>query len=114
MQLPLPMFLVRLLRSAHILTNSSCIVLIFKNQHNLVIESGVHPSLHPNCFHEIAFAKLNLKIDYPSLYECLIWDYKKANEQLINRAIDIFYWEKSFEGNVHDQVNLFDKILNIL
>ena len=34
----------------HILNNtSSCIDLIFNSQPNLLIESGVHPSLHPNC-----------------------------------------------------------------
>ena len=46
----------------HIVPNStSCIDLIFTNQHNLVIESGVHPSLHLKCHHRIVFAKLNLK-----------------------------------------------------
>ena len=36
----------------HILDNSStCIDLIFTSQPNLIIESGVHPSLHPNCHH---------------------------------------------------------------
>ena len=34
----------------HILKNSSlCIDLIFNSQPNLLIESGAHPSLHPNC-----------------------------------------------------------------
>ena len=38
----------------HILNNSSsCIDLIFNSQPNLLIESGVHPSLHPNCHHQI-------------------------------------------------------------
>ena len=36
----------------HILNNSSsCIDSIFNSQLNLLIESGVHPSLHPNCHH---------------------------------------------------------------
>ena len=40
----------------HILQNSfSCIDLIFTNQPNFVIDNGVHPSLHPNCCHQIAF-----------------------------------------------------------
>ena len=59
----------------HILPNSSsCIDLISTNQPNLVTESGVHPSLHPKCHHQIVFAKLNLKVEYPPLYERLIWD----------------------------------------
>ena len=36
----------------HILdTSSSCIDLIFTSQPNLIIESGVHSSLHSNCHH---------------------------------------------------------------
>ena len=36
----------------HLLKNSSsCIDLIFTSQPNLVVGSGVHPSLHPNCHH---------------------------------------------------------------
>ena len=100
----------------HILPNSSsCIDLIFTNQPNLVTVSGVHPSLHPKCHHQIVFAKLNLKVDYPPLYERLIWDYKNADIPSINRAIDIFDWVNSFKGkNVHEQVHFFNKtILNI-
>ena len=52
----------------HILQHSSsCIDLIFVNQPNLVIDSGIHPSLHQNCHHQIIFCKLNLKIEYPHL-----------------------------------------------
>ena len=47
----------------------SCIVLIFTSQLNLVTESGVHSSLHPNFNNQIVFAKFNLKIGYPSPYE---------------------------------------------
>ena len=40
------------------LSNSSlCIDLIFDSQPYLVKESGVHPSLHPNCHHQITFVK---------------------------------------------------------
>ena len=60
----------------HILPNSpSCIDFIFTNQPNSVTESRVHPSLHPKCYHQTVFAKLNLKVEHPSLYERLIWDY---------------------------------------
>ena len=38
-------------------TSTSCIDLIFKSQPNLITDSGVHPSLHPNCHHQIVFAK---------------------------------------------------------
>ena len=47
----------------HILQpSSSCIDLIFVNQPNLVMDSGIHPSLHQDCHHQIIFCKLNLKI----------------------------------------------------
>ena len=89
--------------------------LIFTSQPNLVIGSWGHPFLQPSCHHQIVFAKLSLKIEYLPLCEHLIYDYKNANEQLINRAIESFNWERSFESkNVHDQVYLFNKlILNI-
>ena len=39
----------------HILpASSSCIDLIFTDQPNLVVDSGVRPSLHTNCHHQIA------------------------------------------------------------
>ena len=75
----------------HILPNSSsCIDLIFTNQPNLVTEGGVYPSLHPKCHHQIVFAKLNLNVEYPPLYERLIWDDKNTNIPSFNRAIEIF------------------------
>ena len=38
----------------HLMGNSkSCIDLMFTDQPNLVIESGVHPSLHEHCHHQI-------------------------------------------------------------
>ena len=54
----------------------SYIDLIFINQNNFIMDSGVHASLNPNCHHQIVYAKLNLKIEYPPLYERLVWDYK--------------------------------------
>ena len=65
--------------TTHILNNSSsCIDLIFNSQPNLLIESGVHPSLHLNCHHQIIFAKFNLDIIYPPPYERELWHYQKA------------------------------------
>ena len=40
--------------------SSSCIDLIFALQPNLITESGVHPSLHPNCHRQLIYAKFNL------------------------------------------------------
>ena len=53
----------------HILDNSSlCIDLIFTSQPNLLTESGVYLSLHPNCHHQVVYAKFNLQIFYPPKY----------------------------------------------
>ena len=50
----------------HILHNSSsCIDLLFTSPLNLVMESGVHSSLHSNCHHQIISARFNLKMYYP-------------------------------------------------
>ena len=59
----------------HIQTSSSsCIDLIFTNQPNLSVNSGVHASLHPNCHHQIIHSSFNLNISYPPPYQRLIWD----------------------------------------
>ena len=89
----------------HILQNSSsCIDLIFTNQSNLVIDSGVHPSLHANCHHQITYSKLNLKIEYPPPYERLVWNYRNAN----SKAIKGFNWRNHFEAKIlmHRHVSL--------
>ena len=101
----------------HILHNSSsCIDLIFASQPNLIIESGVHPSLHPNCHHQLIYAKFNLQIYYPPQYYREVWHYNDANTELIRRAVDQFNWQKAFlNKNINEKVNIFNEtILNIL
>ena len=67
-------------------------VLVLTSQTNLVMESGVHSSLHPNCHHRVVFAKFNLFLLYPPPYERNVWFYKKANLGLIRRAINETDW----------------------
>ena len=88
----------------HILLSSfSCIDLIFTIQPNMITDSGVHPSLHQNCHHQIIFAKVNMKIFYPPPYKRLV--YPNANVEAINSAIESFNWEKAFDGkDIHAQV----------
>ena len=103
--------------ATHILeSSSSCIDLIFTTQPNLVVESGVHPSLHPNCHHQIVFAKFNLQIYYPPPYPREIWHYKQANTELTRRAITDVNWDRAFfNTNVNEKVFFFSNtILNIL
>ena len=53
----------------HILDNSkSCIDLIFTSQPNTIRDSGIHPSLHSNCHHQIIYAIFDLKVFYPPPY----------------------------------------------
>ena len=83
--------------ATHILeSSSSCIDLIFTMQSKLVVESGVHPSLHPNYHHQIVFAKVNLQIYYPPRYPREIWHYKQTNTELIRREITDFNWDRAF------------------
>ena len=49
--------------------SSSSIDWIFSLQPNLVMESGVHSSLHPDYHHQITYAKFNLRIYCPPPYE---------------------------------------------
>ena len=49
-------------------TSSSWIGLIFTSQPDLITDSGVHSSVHPNCHHQIVFEKLDLHIVYPPPY----------------------------------------------
>ena len=72
----------------HILENSSsCIDLIFTTQPNMVLESGVHHSLHQNCHRQIIFAKFNLKVYYPPPYERTIFHYSQAMLTIFNKQL---------------------------
>ena len=74
----------------HLTKNSTCIDILFSSQANLVIESGVHSLLNPNCHHQIIFAKFDLRVFYPPPYVRNVWHYKQANIELIRWAIDNF------------------------
>ena len=101
----------------HILgtSSSSCIDFIFTSLLCLVIDSGIHLSLHPNCHHQIVYDKFNLEITYPpSLRE--VWHYKDTNIELIRRAISGFDWTRAFSNTRdNEKINIFNiAILNIL
>ena len=103
--------------ATHILeSSSSCIDLIFTTQPNLMVESGVHPSLHPNCHQQTVFAKFNVQIYYPPPYPWEIWNYTWANTELIRQAITDFKWDRAFlNANVNEKVSIFSNTtLNIL
>ena len=62
----------------------------------LVMDAGVHPSLHAICHHQIVYAKFKLKIHYPPPYERKSWHFQKAEINLIKRAMNKFSWERAF------------------
>ena len=75
-----------------LLANSlSSIDLVFTNQLNWAVDSGVQSFLHPVCHHEIIYCKFNLMSKYPPPYESLAWDYKRSNEDAIAKAICYFF-----------------------
>ena len=77
-------------KPTHILESSaSCKDLIFTNQPNIVMDSGVHLSLHEKCHHQIIYSKLSLRIEYPPPYIRKIWDYNRSETDSINRSIEI-------------------------
>ena len=97
--------------TTHLLESfSSCVDLIFTSQSNLLVESCVYPSLHPNCHHQIVFAKFNLMISYPPLYFGEVKHYTESNTVIIKRAISNYNWKKSFyNANVTKKVSIFIK-----
>ena len=53
-----------------------------------------------------------MKTFYPTSYKRLSWDYRNANVEAINSAIESFNWENAFDGkDIHAQVALFNEIL---
>ena len=70
----------------HILESvSSGIDFIFTSQSNLVMNSGLRSSLHPNCHRQIIHAKFNLKIVYPPPFERVAWHYQDANNPTVHK-----------------------------
>ena len=61
------------------------------------------------------FYKVNLKIEYPPPYECLVWDYKKADTNSMTRALKQVNSELSLQNkSFHEQVLILNKtFLNI-
>ena len=94
----------------------SCIDLIVTDQPNLVLESGVRPSLDKTVKHQITFCKMNFKIPPLTKYVRKIWHFNRANVDSINRAISVFPWEENLrQHDPNKQVAILNKtILNIM
>ena len=71
-------------------SSSTCIDLLFCSQPNLVMDSSVHPSIHPNCHHHIIYVKFEIKVYYPPPYEKEVWHYQNADSNAIKKQSQIF------------------------
>lgn len=63
----------------------------------LLVSSGGRSPLHPNYHQQIVYYSFNLIIYYPPRYQCLVWDYKKADSIKIRKALDFVNWERLFD-----------------
>ena len=103
-------------KPTHILENSrSCIDLLFTSQPNMVMDSGVHTSLHHHCHHQMVFANFDLKVFYPPPYERTVWHFSQANSNHIKRAVDLSDWESALTDlAVNEQVSVFNDTITYI
>ena len=78
--------------------SKSCIDLIFTDQPNLVVESGVHPSLHEQCHHQLVYGKLSVSNVKLPPYKRRIWYYDKADFVATMKSIEMFRWQEHLEN----------------
>ena len=98
----------------HLLGDSKpCIDLIFTDQPNLIIESGVHPSLHEQCHHQIIYGKLSVSNVALPPYTCKFWHYVKADFVAIRKSTEMFALNEYLENITcpNEQVKLLNEVL---
>ena len=85
----------------------------FIDQPNLFIESGIHPSLHEQCHHQIIHGKLSVRNLAPPPYTRKLWFYDRANIPAIRKSVEMFRWQETFEEVPHpdEQVKILNKVL---
>ena len=93
--------------------SSSCIDLIFTDQPNLSVNSGIHTFLHPNCHHQIFQSKFDPDIFYLPPYQRLVWNYKKADVSSARKALNLLVnWEILYHNkNINVQVSIFNETI---
>ena len=91
----------------------SCIDLIFTDQPNLFIESGIHPSLHEQCHHQIVHGRLSIRNLAPPSYTRKLWFYDRADLLSIRKSVEMFRWKETFEEVTHpdEQVEILNEVL---
>ena len=68
----------------------SCIDVIISDQPNLVLNSGLRPSLDSACKHHITFCKINFAIPPSPAYNRKVWRFHRANLSSISNTISQF------------------------
>ena len=68
----------------------SCIDLIFYTNQSVISNHGVDVSIFDKCHHNIFYDKINIRVPLPPAYVQEVWDYKKANNEKIKKAISNF------------------------
>ena len=83
----------------HMETNSTSSFdqFFFSDKPGILVESGVHSSLHPNCCHHIINSTFILNICYPHHINKLAWGFKKADANNIRKALGLVNWERLFD-----------------
>ena len=87
----------------YILGNSfSCIDLIITDQPNLFVDSCVHSPLYAESHQQMVF------VPRPPPYKWTVWEYDKANVDVINHNLSSMNWSEMFDGlDINQAVDLF-------
>ena len=82
----------------------------------MVVDSGIHSSLHPNSHYQILFTKFNLKVYYPPPYERNVWHYRYANTAQIKNTLASFNWKQAHSNSSFDKkMSIFNEtIINVM
>ena len=93
--------------------SKSCIDLLFTDQPNIITDSGVHPSLHEQCHHQIVYGKLSVSNITLPPYTRKIWYYDKEDFVKIMKSIGMFRWQENLQKVAcpNAQVKLLNQVL---
>ena len=69
-------------------TSMSCIDLIFCTNQSVISNHGVDVSIFDKSHHNI-YGKINIHVPLPPTYVQEVWDYEKANIEIIKKAISL-------------------------
>ena len=86
--------------SAHFPNNSlSCIDLIITSNPSIIVDLGIEKSLCSSSHHNIIYEKINFRVLLPQRHLRTISDYKNADIDSIQCAVENFNWQYAFERN---------------